>query len=250
MNDALFGILSLAIPLVLIGLELTSKDYRDVTFRDPKRMARNWSYLLASVIVINCVKHLNLWMVPHLPVLHSIELPLWLDIVGCIFFAEFLNYGLHYAKHKSEFLWKFHFQHHIESKYNIWLVTHTHGLEVMISGTFLATLCTVAGFSPLALSVFLLIYNGVKTYQHSTHNYSLGWLDHIIINPAMHRLHHAIGMDVNFGSMLTVYDHLFGTIAFPDDVSEEDIVLGIEDHGEPFGFTKEMLYFLKPTREV
>jgi len=246
-DSTLFAVLSFVIPGIFVALELTSQEYRE-TFMDRERMARNGAYLLASAAVINFVKQFNLWMVPMLPTLPLGELPIWLDIVGCILFAELVNYVLHYVKHKSSFLWKFHFQHHIETKFNMWLLTHTHGLEVVISASLIAALSTMVGFSAFALSVYLLIYNGAKAYQHSTYSYSLGWLDYIMIGPRMHRLHHAVGLDVNYGTMLTIYDVLFGTAAWPSADDETEYAYGIVDHGEPFGFVPEMLYFLRSAR--
>ncbi|MEC9464174.1 MAG: sterol desaturase family protein, partial [Myxococcota bacterium] len=134
MDSTLFAALSFLIPAAFVALELISNEYRDM-FRDRERLSRNGAYLITAAVVINIVKELNLWLVPLLPRMPAAELPWWLDLMGCILFAELVNYTLHFVKHKSQFLWKFHFQHHIESKFNMWLITHTHGLEVIISGT-------------------------------------------------------------------------------------------------------------------
>ena len=247
MDSTLFAILSFLIPAVFVAFEATSPEYRDI-LSDRPRLARNGAYLVTAAVVINIVKELNLWLVPLLPSLFGGELPFWIDVVGCIFFAEFINYMLHYVKHKSEFLWKFHFQHHIETKFNMWLLTHTHGLEVIISGSLIAALSTMVGFSATALSIYLLIYNGAKAYQHTTFNYSLGWLDYVLVGPRMHRLHHVAGLSANYGTMLTVYDVLFGTAVWPDKYQEGEHVYGIVDNGEPFGFIDEMLYFIRSSR--
>jgi sterol desaturase/sphingolipid hydroxylase (fatty acid hydroxylase superfamily) len=157
--------------------------------------------------------------------------------------AELLGWWLHFVKHKNAFLWNFHFQHHRESQYNIWLTAHTHGLEVLASGVVMALTLLVAGFSVIAIEIYLAFYALMKFFQHSAHAYSLGVFDKLFITPDYHRLHHEVNSRCNFGITLTVFDVLFRTVKWPAG-APDSLKLGISpESGIPYGFWKEMRYF-------
>jgi sterol desaturase/sphingolipid hydroxylase (fatty acid hydroxylase superfamily) len=238
-NAILFGGIGL-----LFGLELRSKTFRAATLVRSARAARNWSFLagaiLSAVLLRQISRAFDQAIDPWIdPFAHPV-----VDLIGCFIVAELVSYVLHWVKHRSAFLWRFHFSHHLETDYNVWLTTHTHALEVVISGSILALALVVLGFSPLSIQCYLL-FNGIaNTYQHSTFDYSLGPLDHVIVSPAYHRFHHAVGSDVNFGDTLTIWDAVFRTAKWPESRRAPDVLLGIEPSGEPYGFWKEMRWFL------
>lgn len=225
-------------------------------FRDPQflrswyvnkgRLRRNLSFTAASIIVMALLKLANLalqksfgggWLQWHG----------WfiLQLAGCFLVAEFLGWALHFVKHKNGFLWNFHFQHHRESQYNLWLTAHTHALEVIVSGVLMAAALLLLGFSLVAIEIYLAFYAFMKCFQHSAHNYSLGALRWLLITPGYHRLHHEVDSRCNYGITLTIFDLIFRTAKWPEP-STRPIQLGIAaDADIPYGFWPEMLHFFK-----
>ena len=247
MDPTLYLLISTSVMALLLVLELRCEQFRDSTFGDRRRVARNWSYLVAALVAISAVRGISGVWDAVLPRALVWSTPVWVEVVACALFGEFLNWVAHYAKHHHGTLWRFHFQHHLETRYNVWLVSHTHPLEVLLVGSLMGALMTLVGFSPLATQSYLLFYSLANTYQHSSHDYSLGPLDWLIVSPAYHRRHHAVGLNCNFGSTLTFWDVVFGTASYPaSSKADPNLVYGIHDNGEPFGFEEELVWFLQP----
>ncbi len=232
----------------LIGAELRARGFRaGLHGKKRRRILRNFQFLAGALTASIALRLIWSQLFVHVsPIVEWGARPI-ANLIGCVLVAELIGYGLHYVKHKSSLLWKFHFQHHIEPRYDIWLVTHTHALEVMISGTAMGLALVALGFTPSSVEAYLLFYGLANTYQHSAFDYSLGWLDRIIVNPAYHRFHHAVGSDTNFGNTLTVWDVVFRTATWPKSRHRPNLEIGIGPGPEPYGFVEEMLYFTEPS---
>lgn len=239
--------LSLAILVGFTLLELRSRQFWVDSFVDPVRRRRNWAFFVASLVPMQLVQAATFALEPHLPRLAAPGRLPWLwDLAGCFLVAELLSWLSHWVKHRHSWLWRFHFQHHREQHYSIWMVTHTHALEVAISGLVVSCVLTVCGVSLWAKQVYLLFYTASLLYHHSAHRYSLGPLDWLVVSPAYHRLHHEVGASGNYASTLTVFDMLFGTARWPDRRPPPERYGLEEGSPEPFGFVRELLYFLAP----
>lgn len=247
MNATWFNTLNALGISILVLWELQSPVFRRV-LRDPRRMRRNVAFLALNVSVALLLHQSTSYLSYHLPRL-TWSAPLWLQLPLVFLLAELMNWVLHWAKHESNFLWRIHCQHHREDQYSVWLITHTYGPEVLVSGTVMATVILGLGFSKLALDCYLLFYSIVNLYQHSGLPHSLGWLDRLIINPAFHRQHHS-GAQANFGSTLTIWDWVFRTARWPSSRRDLPNPPPLEQAPEPFGFVAEMLYPLLPSRWV
>lgn len=206
------------------------------------RWRRNLGFAAAALAVAALVRALSAWVHGWQPAL--VHWPnLAVEAVACVLVAELFGYTVHYVKHTNAFLWKFHFQHHREEEYNLWLTAHTHALEVLVSGTAMALLLTVLGFRPAVVEVYLLFYSLAKFFQHSSLELSLGPLDRLIVTPAYHRWHHEIASRCNYAVCFTFFDVLFGTVRWPDTVRPSRY--GVRNAGLPYGFWAEHLWFLR-----
>lgn len=76
-----------------------------------------------------------------------------LEGICCFLAAELL------VKHHNSFLWSFHFQHHREEHFNLWLTAHSHALEVATSATVIAIITGLLGFSNRVIELYLVIYS-------------------------------------------------------------------------------------------
>ena len=229
--------------LVLFGLDFkNSTEFRE-SFKKGVFRNRTVAYMIASFLVLLTMGQISKIVKGHVPDLMGISSFKAFDYIGVFLFAELLNYVFHYIKHFGWF-WRFHFQHHIDSKYTVLLTSYTHAGEVLVSGTIMGVLMSVIGFSVEAINFYFLFYSLANTYQHSHSNLSLGPLDWVIVSPRYHRIHHSKSYRANYGSTLTFWDVVFGTAIFP---KRNEVVtdIGIHKSGEPFGFWKEFVYFAK-----
>jgi sterol desaturase/sphingolipid hydroxylase (fatty acid hydroxylase superfamily) len=225
-----------------------SLEFKD-SITDPIRLRRNLSFSVAALLVMAIMSFISKETKTFVPNLMHIDDYIALDFITCFLFAELLNWIFHYIKHNNSFFWKFHFQHHIESKYTVWLTSHTHGGEVLLSGTLMGILMGIIGFSTLSVNIYFVFYALANTYQHTNKNISLGFLDKIIVSPRYHRIHHSKSHRANYGSTLTFWDIIFRTAIFPAR-NEITTDIGISTGDEPFGFTEEMLYFFKSKKAI
>jgi sterol desaturase/sphingolipid hydroxylase (fatty acid hydroxylase superfamily) len=234
--------------LLVILLEFRDRQFRHSWFRSGVRLRRNLGFLAASLIVMPFLPILDEWVRRHTASLFHWQTPGVIETLACFLVAELLGWFLHYIKHRSRFLWSFHFQHHREEQYNIWLAAHTHAVEVVVSAGLIAAVTCLLGFSKPAITIYLLFYSFAKVYQHSAHDYTLGPLDWIVINPRYHRLHHEVNNPCNYGIALTVFDVVFGTARWPAPQPEPP-QFGIAPEADlPFNFWEEMVYFLRRKR--
>jgi sterol desaturase/sphingolipid hydroxylase (fatty acid hydroxylase superfamily) len=233
--------------VLLVALEFRDGQFARSWYQDRARLRRNLWYLAASLLVMPLLPVMNGQVRRYAPGLLDWGGPGALEVVCCFLVAELLGWLLHYVKHRNRFLWGFHFQHHREEQFNVWLTAHTHALEVAVSAALIALATCLLGFSEPAIEAYLVFYSFAKVYQHSAVRYRLGPLDSLVVGPAYHRLHHHAGSRCNYGVSLTVFDVLFGTARWPaarPDAGEARYGISGAD-GLPFGFWKEMGYFLK-----
>ncbi len=130
--------------------------------------------------------------------------------------VEFFYYWFHRASHRIRWFWATHAVHHSATHFNLSAAIRL-GWTGTISGAFLFFMPLAAiGFHPAAIGLMLglgLIY---QFFLHTALPIRLGLLEWILNTPAHHRVHHAsneICLDKNYGSVLIVFDRLFGTFA-------------------------------------
>jgi sterol desaturase/sphingolipid hydroxylase (fatty acid hydroxylase superfamily) len=242
-----WNLLLIALILFLVILEFRDAQFLQSWFKERARVRRNLAFLAASLVVMPFLTVLDEWVRDHTTSYFQWQSHWAIETLCCFLVAELLGWSLHYVKHCNQFLWSFHFQHHREEQYNIWLAAHTHAGEVLVSAGLIAAVTCLLGFSKSAVTAYLLFYSLAKVYQHSANDYTLGPLDWVVIGPRYHRLHHHLDERCNYGVSLTVFDVLFGTARWPTSMPESAPPrFGIHPQaGLPFSFWEEMTYFLR-----
>ncbi|MEZ5935568.1 MAG: sterol desaturase family protein [Alphaproteobacteria bacterium] len=164
----------------------------------------------------------------------------------CILLAhDFGIYWIHRIHHETRILWPFHSVHHsaevmtpitVYRKHPIYdvLSSAARGLfSGVIQGVVLAmfvgpmTLSTLLG-----INVFYVLFNLLGANLRHTHIWlSYGRvLEHIVISPAQHQIHHSRAVahhNKNYGEVLALWDWMFGTLYVPD--GREDLDFGLAD---------------------
>jgi sterol desaturase/sphingolipid hydroxylase (fatty acid hydroxylase superfamily) len=148
-----------------------------------------------------------------------------LVVAAAIALWDFVYYWDHRFMHTSRYMWAVHVVHHSSEHYNLSTALRQPVAEAF--GTFLpfGALCLFGiqpGLVETARGVNLL-------YQYWIHTETIGRLgrpEAVLNTPSHHRVHHGSNrqyLDRNHGSILIVWDRLFGTFE-PED---EHVVYGL-----------------------
>lgn len=152
----------------------------------------------------------------------------WPALLALFLLADFAFYWEHRCSHRIRFLWASHSVHHSVERL---VVTAAFRLAwtPVVSGVFLFYLPIVwLGFPPLwvfGMSSASLTY---QIFVHTELVPRIGWLDRLFNTPSAHRVHHASNaeyLDRNFGGVLLIWDHLFGT--YQPELAEITTVYGL-----------------------
>jgi sterol desaturase/sphingolipid hydroxylase (fatty acid hydroxylase superfamily) len=140
---------------------------------------------------------------------------------------DFCYYWFHRFSHEISILWAAHAVHHQSEDYNLSTALRQTSSGFLFGWIFYLPLFVI-GF-PLEILVTVNAVNLI--YQFWVHTQTvrrLGVLDHILITPSNHRVHHAQNeryIDKNYGGMLILWDRMFGT--FQDEREDDPVVFGV-----------------------
>ncbi len=163
----------------------------------------------------------------------TIPLNAW-TVVLAFFVQELCYYAFHRTAHRVRWFWCQHVSHHTGVVMNLSTAARQSILNGIV-GTWLFYLPAVLlGFSP-ELILGLLAAN--LSYQWFAHTESVGklhpWLEWWFNTPSNHRVHHGRNpkyIDRNYGGIIMLYDHLFGSYQAEEEAVEYGIVRQIKSH--------------------
>jgi sterol desaturase/sphingolipid hydroxylase (fatty acid hydroxylase superfamily) len=133
-------------------------------------------------------------------------------------------YWMHRAQHAIPWWWALHSMHHSQRQVNCWGNARVSWLDVVIESCLLATVGLLMGVNAGQFAVLVLLAELVQNLAHTNTRLGFGKiLDHLIITPRFHRLHHMLvdparpGLhDCNYGQVLSIWDNLFGTALYDE----------------------------------
>lgn len=132
--------------------------------------------------------------------------------------VEFCYYWFHRASHRIRWLWATHAVHHSATHFNLSAAVRL-GWTGQLTGAFVFFLPLAwIGFHPLAIGAMIMAGLLYQFFLHTSLDIRLGALEWVLNSPTHHRVHHASNegcLDRNYGSVLIVFDRLFGTFAAP-----------------------------------
>ncbi len=153
-------------------------------------------------------------------------------ILLAVFGWDFLYYWNHRLSHESRALWATHVVHHSSERYNLSTALRQPVADAVTVSLPYGVLC-LFGLSPELVATA----RGVNLlYQFWIHTETIGRLgppEAVLNTPSHHRVHHGSNrryLDRNHGSILIIWDRLFGTF---------------EPEGEPavYGLTTDIKTF-------
>ncbi len=169
------------------------------------------------------------------------SLPIVAQVALMLVVGDFFRYWMHRAAHRSDRLWQFHAVHH-SPKRLYWLnVGRFHPLEKVAQMLVDSLPFALLGVSRSVLAGYLVFYAVNGFFQHSNCRVRLGFLNHVVAGPELHRWHHSRIIkesDSNFGNNLIIWDAMFGTRFLPSDREVEE--LGLLNRSYPQDFVSQL----------
>jgi len=166
------------------------------------------------------------WMVDHLSVTKVEES--WVNFVIAFIALDFAGYWIHRLAHEYNILWNNHIVHHSQEEFNLACALRQSISVFFRIFTFFLLPAALLGVPEQVIAVVAPLHLFAQFWYHTRHIDKMGWLEHIIVTPSHHRVHHAINpqyMDKNYAQIFIVWDKLFGT--FQEELKEVPPVYGI-----------------------
>jgi sterol desaturase/sphingolipid hydroxylase (fatty acid hydroxylase superfamily) len=155
-----------------------------------------------------------------------------------------LSYYLyHLAQHRIPILWELHKVHHSAEVMVGITKDRVHPLDDLMNRIWdgvIPGICfgiwSVIALNPVEVAIF-----GINVYvmrnilmmdfvRHTHYKISFGVLNHVILSPHWHQLHHSVNpkhYDKNLGLLFSFWDRLFGTQCIPEP--DENFTFGLMD---------------------
>jgi sterol desaturase/sphingolipid hydroxylase (fatty acid hydroxylase superfamily) len=179
-------------------------------------LANYFGELLGKIILLDVF-----WRIQ--PYLHKLSLFTtnfeWYSWIYAYLVWELSTWVWHYGAHRIRLFWCLHSPHHAPEDINMTSAWVHFFAEGFYSSAVQLIILMALGVQPKMLLVIMAIETSWGTFIHASERSfkkgRLGILQHFIITPSHHRVHHAknpLYMDTNFCTFLPFWDWLFGTL--------------------------------------
>lgn len=163
--------------------------------------------------------------------------PVIAQLVIAVIVFDFVSFVVHRCLHRFDVLWGIHKVHHSSLQLDGFATTRTHMIENMLrfvpGQAVLFLLGLPAGVVAGAVATAALY--GVS--NHSNLGITLEWLEPVMVTPRLHRRHHVPSTTMlNYGTILTIWDRLGGTLVRRDTAADERFGVPGEVDRYPQGF--------------
>jgi sterol desaturase/sphingolipid hydroxylase (fatty acid hydroxylase superfamily) len=136
---------------------------------------------------------------------------------------DFVDYLIHRGQHAVGPWWQLHALHHSQRQLTRWSDNRNHLLDDVVRDAIFAMVAIAIGVGPGQFVAIVACTQLVESLSHANVRMSFGPVfGRMLVSPAYHRLHHAIGFGHesagagslgghNFAVLFPVWDLLFGT---------------------------------------
>jgi len=170
--------------------------------------------------------------------------PLWgalaVSLAGVVL-LDLWHYVFHVLAHKVPLLWRFHVLHHNADRLEATAAMRFHAAEIAVQCALSLPVYALLGVTIYEVLVYQVVLLPVALFHHADVRLPC-WLERslrvVIVTPGMHVVHHSRWereTDSNFSAVLSVWDRLFGSYRWREDVSGVDV--GIDGYGREEAWT-------------
>ena len=166
------------------------------------------------------------WLVGHIAIF-TIEAT-WLTFIVGFIAIDFQGYWSHRWSHGINFLWNRHIIHHSSEEFNLSCALRQTVSSFINYFTFLLIPAAILGVPAKVIGIIGPLHLFMQFWYHTRLIGKMGWLEHIIVTPSHHRVHHSINpeyLDKNHGQIFIFWDKWFGT--FQEELPDVPPVYGV-----------------------
>lgn len=225
-------ILLVAIPFFL-GLILVEKLYGLVVKRDYTPIMDMFSSLLSGITnIVKDVLGLSIsilayeWLATKIN-FFKIETT-WIAIAFAFIVLDFQAYWVHRWAHEINVFWNKHVVHHSSEEFNLPCALRQSISQFFNLFTFFLIPAALIGVPVEVIAIIAPLHLFLQFWYHTRHIGKMGFLEHIIVTPSHHRVHHAMNpeyLDKNYAAIFIFWDKWFGT--FQAELGDVPPVYGI-----------------------
>ena len=167
------------------------------------------------------------WLVGHIA-LFEIK-AVWLTYVVAFIVKDFAGYWMHRLEHEINFLWNRHIIHHSSEEFNLSCALRQTVSTVFSFIVIFMLPAALLGVPTKVIAIVAPIQLFLQFWYHTRLIGKMGWLEHVLVTPSHHRVHHAMNpeyLDKNYSQIFIVWDKLFGT--FQPEMEEVRPVYGVK----------------------
>ncbi|HET6766081.1 MAG TPA: sterol desaturase family protein, partial [Chitinophagaceae bacterium] len=166
------------------------------------------------------------WLVNNIAIFH-IEATVLTYIIAFLV-IDFQGYWVHRWCHRINFFWNYHIIHHSSEEFNLSCALRQSISNFINFFTFLLIPAALLGVPKEVIAIVAPLHLFLQYWYHTQLIGKMGFLEHIIVTPSHHRVHHAINkeyMDKNLSQIFIFWDKLFGT--FQQELDDVKPVYGV-----------------------
>lgn len=225
--------LSYAIPgfIVLILIEYLISRWKKMAVNEAmdtiSSISSGITNTLKSLIGLTVIIISYEWMVEHLALIEvkSTLLTYILAFIG----LDFAGYWSHRFNHTVNLFWNRHIIHHSSEEYNLACALRQNVSAILSIYFFLYIPLALIGIPAEIVAFIAPVHFFAQFWYHTRLINKMGVLEHIIVTPSHHRVHHAINdeyLDKNYSEIFIFWDKLFGT--FQKELPNKPPVYGVK----------------------
>jgi len=166
------------------------------------------------------------WLVDHVALTQVT--PSWWVYALAFLGMDFVGYWSHRFDHKINVFWNRHIVHHSSEEFNLSCALRQSISAVVGIYFFLYVPMALIGIPQEVVAIVAPLHLFAQFWYHTRVIDKMGVLEHILVTPSHHRVHHAINpryLDKNLSQVFIFWDKLFGT--FQEELPEDPPVYGV-----------------------
>jgi len=146
-----------------------------------------------------------------------IAVPYWFKILAGVIILDLSDYWFHRLDHVSPLLWRQHRVHHSDTSMDASTSFRTFPTDLIFFTIGELVFSLIFGLDIMSMNIFLFLLLPILIIQHTSLRYPV-WIDKtfgwLFMMPNYHKVHHEqdqLYTDSNYGTILIIWDKLFGT---------------------------------------
>jgi sterol desaturase/sphingolipid hydroxylase (fatty acid hydroxylase superfamily) len=138
----------------------------------------------------------------------------WATYIFAFVVLDFSHYWIHRIEHANNFFWNSHIVHHSSEEFDLACAVRQPISSFVKVFTLFMLPAALLGISPMVIATVTPIQFFAQFWYHTRYINRMGFLEHLIVTPSHHRVHHAFNpeyLDKNMSQIFIIWDKLFGT---------------------------------------